>query len=117
MNHLAQVQRDREATSRRDHFYVIRQRFCEGFSGRWVETHEVVETRDEREVVATLCMLEGPDAVFEIDVKAGTVRDISKEIALRAAEYVRDGGATLDEDIQNFVEDHHGVGTVLPALY
>ncbi len=117
MDCLAQVQSDREATSRRDHFHVIRQRFCEGYSGRWVETHEVVETQDEREVVATLCMLEGPDAVFEIDVKSGTVKDISKEIALRAAEYVRDGGATLDEDIQNFVEDHHGVGTVLPAVY
>lgn len=116
MDYLAQVQRDREASSRHDHFYVIRQRYYYGRPvDRWIEEHTVVETRDENEMIKTLTGVDGPAAVIEVDVRAGTAIDISKEIALRVSEWIRDGKADLSDDLRDFVEEYFMPGSVLPA--
>ena len=118
MDYLSQVQRDREATSRHDHFYVIRQRYYYGRPvDKWMEEHTVVETRDEAEMLKVLTGsdTEGPVAVIEVDVRAGTCTDISKEIALRVSEWIRDGKADLTDDLRDFIEEYFMPGSVLPA--
>lgn len=116
MDYLSQVQRDREATSRHDHFYVIRQRYYYGRPvDKWMEEHTVVETRDEAEMIDVLIGVEGPEAVIGVDVRAGTAADISKEIALRVSEWIRDGKADLSDDLRDFVENYYQPGSVLPA--
>lgn len=117
IDHLTQVRRDREAyLSRHDRFFVVRQRFYIGPPIRkWAEDHTVIETGDLTELVSALPHIDGPVAVIAVDVRAGTSADLSKEAALMVAERIRDGEFSITDDLRNFIEEQHGVGSVIPA--
>ena len=101
---------------RHDKFFVIRQRFFIGPPIReWAENYTVIETRDLHEAVDRLMNLDGPRAVIEVDIGAGTAIDVSKAVAIEVASRIRNGDADLCGDFRDYVEEHFAPGALLPA--
>lgn len=103
--------------SRHDHFFVVRQLFHLGHPiNRWTEDHTVLEERHLVNVVEMLPDLSGPKSIVEVSVTSGVARDVSCDAARLVAGKIRSGDMPPTRDLINFVEDHHGVGTLLPAV-
>lgn len=103
------------AMSRHEHLFLVRCRFHLPHSRKWAEEYEVIETTELSTAVDKLLGLDGPKAVIEIDLRAGTSRDVSEAAAHQVAQRIRNGDADLTRDRVEFCQEHLGVG-VLPAV-
>ena len=101
-------------SDRHNHFFAVLQRFC--INRQWSEDWTIVEGGSLNDVIREIAHLDGPMRVVEIDIAARTATDISLVAARDIAQMIRAGDLHPSRDLINFVEDCHGVGTLLPAM-